>query len=164
MRVLRKKSLVLAVLLATVVPMTSAGCFGRFALTRKVYDFNRDLSHDKWIRWFGFLVLNVVLFYPVGLAIDLVFANSIEFWGGANPFAAGEPTTRYAVGPHGEIIAAVPVEPNVVEVTVTEAAGMTHVFRVVREPDAVAAYDQSGHLLARVGDVDGVPAVLQRHR
>jgi hypothetical protein len=151
---------VLAVLLATVVPMTTAGCFGRFALTRKVYEFNRDISSDRWVRWISFLVLSVVLIYPAGLAIDLVFANSIEFWGGVNPFAAGEPTTRYAHGPNGELVAATLIEPNVVQVTITDRAGAVQTLRVVREPASLAAYDESGQLVARVGDVNGAAARL----
>jgi hypothetical protein len=44
------------------------------ALTRKVYAFNRDLSRDRWIRWGGFIVMNVVWIYAAAGLIDVVFA------------------------------------------------------------------------------------------
>ena len=44
-------------------PLATAGCFGNFALTRKVYDYNKDVSSDKWVRWLVFLVLNVIPVY-----------------------------------------------------------------------------------------------------
>jgi hypothetical protein len=141
-----------ATALVVLLPLASAGCFGRFELTRKVYRFNRDISPDKWVRWFTFLVTSIPI-YGAGLLIDLVFANSVEFWGGANPF-------RFAEGPNGEFASATVRAPGIVDVTVIEANGIAHVFTLVREPGAIAAYDSSGDLLGRVGDVDGAPALL----
>lgn len=141
-----------AVALVALVPLASAGCFGRFELTRKVYRFNRDISPDKWVRWFTFLVTSIPI-YGAGLLIDLVFANSVEFWGGANPF-------RFAEGPNGEFASAFVRAPGVVDMTVVEADGTAHSFTLVRESRAIAAYDPSGRLLARVGDVDGASALL----
>ena len=160
MRGLRSKGVAFAVLCLTVVPMTSAGCFGRFALTRKIYSFNRDLSQDRWVRWFGFLVMTVFPVYLAGGVVDLVFANSIEFWGGSNPFASAEPRTRHALGPNGEVISVAIVEPGTLEVRVLEPDGSAHTLRVMRERDSLAAYDERGRLVARIGDVNGVPAIL----
>jgi hypothetical protein len=42
---------------------------------------------------------------------------------------------------------------------VTDASGNTQQLRLVREPDAVAAYTRDGHFLLRVGDRDGTPQV-----
>jgi len=147
-------------MLALFLPVTTAGCFGRFALTRKIYKFNRDLSHDRWIRWFGFILLNVIPFYLAGGVIDLVLGNSIEFWDGDNPFAAIDAPTRYAVGPNGEIVASTVVAPGVLELEVIEQGGAVHKLRIVREETALLAYDAEGLLLGRVGDVHGRAAVL----
>jgi hypothetical protein len=159
--VLRTKSLVLAILVAIFIPMTTAGCFGRFALTRKLYRFNRDLSHDRWVRWFGFLVMSIVPIYAAGMLLDLVLANSVEFWGGSNPFAAVEPRTRYAWGPDGEFVSATAIEPGVIELRVFEAHGEARVLQLVREAESLAAYDERGKLIARVGDRNGVATLLQ---
>jgi hypothetical protein len=154
------KRLLAAVLLAALIPVSTVGCFGKFALTRKVYAFNRDLSHDRWVRWFGFLIMNVVLIYAAAGAIDLVFANSIEFWGGANPFASGERATRYAYGPNGEVVSATVVESGTIELRILDRHGGWHAVRLVREADSVAAYGEGGSLIARIGDVSGVPGLL----
>jgi hypothetical protein len=158
----RTKGALAVALLATLLPISTAGCFGQFALTRKVYRFNRELSNDRWVRWIGFLVMAIVPIYAAAGAVDLVFANSIEFWGGDNPFAASDRRARYAFGPHGELLAATPVEDGVIEFRVVDREGRSRAFRVVRESASVAAYDEVGDLVARVGDVDGVAGLLFR--
>ena len=40
----------------------STGCFGQFALTRKLYSWNKGLG-DKWIQTIGFWLLNFILVY-----------------------------------------------------------------------------------------------------
>ena len=149
MRAFGTRRLLAAALVAIFLPV-STGCFGQFALTRKVYRFNRDLSGDRWIRWFGFLLMNVVWIYAAAGAIDLGFANSIEFWGGSNPFAAGEWGTRYAYGPNGEVVSARVVDPATIELRIVDRYGEQHSARLVREADSVVTYDESGRLIARV--------------
>ena len=151
-------------LLAVFIPASTVGCFGHFALTRKVYAFNRDLSRDRWIRWGGFIVMNVVWIYAAAGVIDLVFANSIEFWGGGNPFASGERATRYAYGPNGEVVSATVVGSGTIELRIFDRHGEWHVVRLVQEAESIAAYDDGGRLITRVGDVNGVPALLERTR
>ena len=160
MRVLRSKGLVFAILLAVVVPLTTSGCFGRFQLTRKIYRFNWDLSSDRWVRWFGFLAMNFIPVYLVAGVVDLVFGNSLEFWGGRSPFASAEPETRYVYGPGGEWIAVTPVAPGVVSLVIHEASG-TRSLRLVEQAGSLEAYDAEGRLLARVGDVKGAAAFLE---
>ncbi len=164
MSAFRAKRLIAAVLIAAFLPVSTVGCFGHFALTRKVYGFNRDLSYDRWIRWFGFLVMNVVWIYAAAGVIDLVFANSIEFWGGTNPFASGERTTRYAYGPNGEVVLATVVDSGTIEFRILDRHGEWQAIRMVREVESIAAYGARGRLIARVGDVGGVPTLLERAR
>ena len=160
---LQGKGWVFAVLLAAVVPMTTAGCFGRFELTRKFYHFNRDISSDRWVRWFTFLAMAILPVYLAGGVIDVILSNSLEFWGGESPFAGGEGETRYALGPNGEVVAITPVEAGVLAIQVTDAAG-TRSMRLVRESDSLAAYDERGQLLARVGERDGRAVLLEGQR
>lgn len=72
-------------------------CYGKFALTRKVYALNGEV-HDKFLRsgltW-AFLIVPV--YGIVGLA-DFVVFNTIEFWSGKNPVAEGERDFRYVDG------------------------------------------------------------------
>ena len=139
-----------AMVLTTLIPITTTGCFGQFALTRKVYAFNQDLSSDRWIRWFGFLAMSVFPIYWAASVIDLAFANSIEFWGGSNPLAASEPPTRHALGPNGEALTAILLGPGLIELRIVDRAGNRETLRVKREADSFAAYDEQGDLVSRI--------------
>ena len=150
-----------ALLLIALLPVSTFGCFGSFKLTGKIYRFNRGISSDKWIRWITFLVLVVVPAYPIGLLIDGVFANSIEFWSGSNPFAAEPGTTRTAFGPNGETVTLRWLADGSVQVDVVEATGTRHTVFLVEEEDAVAAYDPSGQRVARLVDLSTAPRVLR---
>ena len=141
-----RRAIALAVLLGF-VPLASA-CFGSFNLTGKVYRFNKSVSPDKWLRWLMFLALNVIPIYAFATFIDLLFANSVEFWTGDNPVSARlEP--QAVVGPHGEVATLTPVE-NGGRLVVTEPSGEAHAVTLLRERGGIAAYDDAGQLLGRV--------------
>jgi hypothetical protein len=158
----RVRAGVAAAVIAGFVPLATAGCFGNFALTRKVYDYNQDVSNDKWVRWLVFLILNVIPVYGFATMFDAIFANSIEFWTGENPVTADAGAQRVVRGPNGEIGRATFLAPGLVDLELTDAKGNTHMLRLVREADAVAAYDRDGRFLMRVGDRDGAADVLAR--
>lgn len=144
-----------AALIAGFLPLATVSCFGKFELTRKVYTFNQGVDPDKWVQWLVFVLLSIFP-YPAAVTIDTLFANSLEFWTGENPITtAGE--TRTAVGPEGQVVATTLRADGALDVTVTEADGTIHYLVLVRERDAVAAYDAEGNLLARAGNVDGEP-------
>lgn len=148
-----------AVVLFAFLP-AAGGCFGSFNLTRKVYQFNKSVSPDKWLRWLMFLALNIMPVYPFASLVDIFFANAWEFWSGANPVTASlEPQT--VVGPNGEVASLIPVE-NGARIVVTEPSGAVHVTTLLREEGgAVAAYDEEGRLVARlVGLATGEPRLV----
>jgi hypothetical protein len=140
-----RKGVAVAVLLGF-LPLTSA-CFGSFNLTRKAYQFNKSVSPDKWVRWLVFLVMSPI--YPLAGLVDVLFANSVEFWSGSNPITAKlEPQT--VVGPNGEVASLIPVE-NGARIVVTEPSGAVHSMTLLREaPGVVAAYDAEGTLVRRL--------------
>ena len=141
------------------LPFASA-CFGSFNLTRKVYQFNKSISPDKWLRWLMFLALNILPVYPFASLVDIFFANAWEFWAGDNPVTASlEPQT--VVGPNGEVASLIPVA-NGARIVVTEPSGAVHSTTLLREGGgAVAAYDDQGHLVARlVGLATGEPRLI----
>lgn len=157
----RLRRVVLPLLLTGFLPLATAGCIGRFELTRKVYQFNRDVDPNKWIQWLAFLVLNVVPVYGFAVLIDAVFANSVEFWTGDNPVTAGTETgTRTVYGAGGEVVRMTRLAPGVMDVRMAGPGGATQVVLVL-EDESVAAYDGEGAFLARVGDRKGVPALLE---
>ncbi len=71
------------------------GCFGKFNLTRKVYDINAKVG-DKFLRsavtW-AFIIIPV---YGIAAFLDFVLFNTIEFWTGSNPVAEKEKEFFYA--------------------------------------------------------------------
>jgi hypothetical protein len=91
-----KRFVIMLMMLAAISPSLT-GCFGKFALTRKVYEVNASV-HDRYLRnvvtW-AFLLVPV---YWVSGVVDLFIFNTIEFWGGHNPMAAGEKSFHYASG------------------------------------------------------------------
>lgn len=71
--------------MAVALGMASAGCFGSFTLTRKLYRWNDQVSQDKWIKEIIFIVLALVPVYELSGLGDAIVFNSIEFWTGNNP-------------------------------------------------------------------------------
>lgn len=84
------------VLLIAAFSVLLSGCFGTFALTRKVYNWN-DSFESKFAKEAIFLGLNIIPVYGVASFIDGILFNSIEFWTGDNPVAlkSGENNIRF---------------------------------------------------------------------
>lgn len=74
----------------TTVLFTQSGCYGEFALVKKVYDWNGGLSSNKFVTSLLFWVLNIVPVYGVAAFIDVIILNLIEFWSGSNPMSMNE--------------------------------------------------------------------------
>jgi len=96
-----KKAIILIVV-ASLLMLSVASCFGNFALTRKVYNFNKGIG-DKSIvggaiRTLLFWGMNIVPIYYFAGLIDLFILNLIECLTGSNPLAMndGETDIRYA--------------------------------------------------------------------
>lgn len=142
-----RRSLAL-LLLAALLPV-AGGCFGNFHITRKVYNFNKSATPNKWVRWCLFMGMNIIPVYSVAIFADVVFANAVEFWTGSNPIVVKLEPQR-TVLPDGGVAELVPV-PNGGRIVVTEASGAVHETTLLREaPGVVAVYDAEGVLVGRV--------------
>lgn len=91
------KRFIVFMMMAAALAPSLGGCFGKFAVTRKVYELNASV-HDRYLR-------NVVtwafIFFPVywvSGVLDLFIFNTIEFWSGRNPVIAGERHFQYSRG------------------------------------------------------------------
>jgi hypothetical protein len=75
-----------SIALGLALAMGVQGCYGSFALTRKVWKWNGSLGHgvDEAV----FLVLNIIPVYGVAAFVDAIVLNSVEFWSGKNPMDA----------------------------------------------------------------------------
>jgi len=87
----------IALLLVAAVGALSAGCFGKFQLTRKVYDVNKAID-DKYVRSAATWIFVIVPVYEVAALLDLIVFNVIEFWSGENPVASAPVTKVFAQG------------------------------------------------------------------
>ena len=87
----------IALVLVATVGALSAGCFGKFQLTRKVYDVNRSID-DKYVRSAATWVFVIVPVYGIAALLDLIVFNVIEFWTGDNPVVSVPVTRVYAQG------------------------------------------------------------------
>jgi hypothetical protein len=87
MKIIRKTALLFAM---SSLVITQTGCFGEFALTRRVWEWNDDLSDSKFVKTLVFYVLNIIPVYGIASFIDVVILNLIEFWSGSNPMSMNE--------------------------------------------------------------------------
>jgi hypothetical protein len=87
---------ILVTLLAIVMIVSTFGCFGNFALTRRLYQWNSSVG-DKFINNLVFWVLLWIPVYSVATTADFLVLNTIEFWTGTNPMAmkAGDEVIKY---------------------------------------------------------------------
>jgi hypothetical protein len=153
---------VAALLLASLLPLGTTGCFGTFQLTRKVYDFNRTVSPDRWIRWLFFLGMNVVPVYAFSMAVDVFFANPVEFWGGRNPIRAGlgAGDTRVVRGEDGAELRLTWLGAERLRMESRGPDGSRHVAILSRTAEGAEARDASGRLLGRLVAEGGEPRLV----
>lgn len=85
-----------ALLLVSVMLFNLAGCYGSFALTRKLYDWNGSVG-DKWINSAIMWVFLILPVYEAAGFIDFFILNTIEFWTGSNlvTMEDGEQSIKY---------------------------------------------------------------------
>jgi hypothetical protein len=86
------KRIVTLVILAFFIT-ASTGCYGSFALTKKVYKFNGSLG-NKWINSIALIVVGHVV-YGFCAFVDVVVLNVMEFWLGSNPLALNSTTDTH---------------------------------------------------------------------
>lgn len=144
--------------LAACLCFSTAGCFGKFELTRRIYNFNKRVDSDKWVQWLVFLVISIIPVYGLGLLIDLLFANSVEFWTGSNPVSADAGSSKIVYGPDGEYVKATRLAENMINLEITGSRGEQYTLTLVRDECSISAYSSQGMLLAIVQDIDGSPA------
>jgi hypothetical protein len=85
----------IALVLVAAVGALSAGCFGKFQLTRKLYDINQSID-EKYVRSAATWIF--VIPYALTGMLDFLIFNVIEFWSGENPVTSAPVTKVYAQG------------------------------------------------------------------
>lgn len=91
----RLGKVVALVLVVSVGVVFSAGCFGKFQLTRNLVDINKSVE-EQYIR--SAVTWLFVIPYALTGFLDFAVFNLIEFWSGENPIAAGPQARVYEKG------------------------------------------------------------------
>ena len=78
--------------------MGASGCFGRFALVNKVYEFNKTgVSEDLVVQEILFLAMIIIPVYGVAAVVDAIVLNPIEVFTGSNPIADASPQESHTI-------------------------------------------------------------------
>ncbi|SEU13300.1 DUF3332 domain-containing protein [Stigmatella erecta] len=156
---MKRSSRLLATLCVGVLSLHMSGCFGKFSLTRAMWEFNKNVSDNKFAQWGVFLVMAIVPVYAIGTLVDALVINSIEFWTGENPVANadGTPGTTRVVrlGPSETLRLSREAASGVMKVEL-EREGQAPLVRYF-EPleDGIAVRDDAGALLLQAREQTG---------
>jgi hypothetical protein len=85
----RKKGLLAGVSVVLLGVMLFASCYGSFALTHKLYNWNGKVG-DKFVNTAVMWVMMIIPVYSLAGTIDFLILNTLEFWTGSNPLAMKE--------------------------------------------------------------------------
>jgi hypothetical protein len=91
----RVGKVVAIVLVVSLGVVFSAGCFGKFQMTRNLYELNRSVK-DQYLR--SAVTWLFVIPYALTGFLDFAVFNVIEFWSGENPIASGPQARVYEKG------------------------------------------------------------------
>jgi len=145
------KKAILLIVLVCFLALSMTACFGKFALTRKVYDIHAGIGGNDFIgkvlRTLILWVAGHIVYGATGF-IDAVLLNLIEFWTGSNPLAMGEGEMelQYATveGKDYEIVA------TMNRFDVREVANLENAIAYVFSPEEAAWYLHAGDTVAKI--------------
>jgi len=128
--------------------MLLSGCYGPFHLTRKVWDWNGQVSDNRWVVEGVFLVCAWLPVYGIATLADAVLFNSLEFWTGDNPMAPtadADPMTKKLVRGDNEIFLTYGPESLRIDQARSGVAGPS--LSIARHGEVTLARDGDGKLL-----------------
>jgi hypothetical protein len=141
-------------LLGLVALAPTAGCYGSFKLTKKVYDFNGSFSNIvlKEVVFLAFIILPV---YGLAMLVDAIILNLIEFATGSNPVSGK------SLGDGHEVAFERLPDGKTIRVTHTRHGAVEKTFLVRRKGEGFELLDPGQETLASVQPtVDGGALVL----
>ncbi|SHI32277.1 DUF3332 family protein [Fibrobacter sp. UWP2] len=137
-----KKALA-AVICASMITLT--GCYGSYACFNKLLSWNGTLG-NKWLNSIVHFAMMVIPVYGIATFVDILVLNTVEFWTGSNPLAAGD--SYYEQDAQGNTIAAVKNADGSLSATITTAQGETAQIKLERDGNVVRALDAEGNVVA----------------
>jgi hypothetical protein len=127
---------------------STAACWGKFNLTRKLWGFNNGVSDSKWLKWLLFLGLTIIPIYAISAIADALVLNSIEFWSGQNPVTANEvrEDTRVVEGKTVHTV----MTAQKLRIEIAEPGKELRVVEISSEGDGAVARDGAGKILSQL--------------
>ena len=152
---LRSRSMMGVIAGATAFVMLGTGCFGSFALTRKVYEFNKGVG-DKWMQSIVAWAFCIIPVYGFAVGVDFIILNLVEFWTGTNPVAYGPGQSR-DLDVDGQTLRMTRLDESTVEMgrLVNGQVLDVVVFKMDSELGQVIATSTDGTLLASAREIGG---------
>lgn len=132
-----------ALICASVITLT--GCYGSYACFHKLHKWNGTLG-NKWLNSIVHFAMNVIPVYGIAFFVDWLVLNTVEFWTGSNPLAAGD--SYFEQDDQGNSIAAVKNADGSMTATITTAKGETAKITLQRDANVVRALDEQGNVVA----------------
>ena len=141
-----RRAVAIAVLLC--FGQSSAACWGKFNLTRKLWGFNNTVSDSKWLKWLLFLAFTIVPIYEISALADALVLNSIEFWSGQNPVTANEVREDTRVVDGKTVHSVMTAEKLRIEIA--EPGKELRVVEITAAGDGAVARDAAGKILSQL--------------
>jgi hypothetical protein len=142
------KKVLISLLMActlTVSTLSTVGCYGKFAAFNGLREWNGKFTGNKFVNWLVFLVLNIIPVYSILLFADYLVINSLEFWLGKNPLAAGD--TYRETDANGNSVTAVKMEDGSLYMRLDAATGETQELVLQKDEETIRILDAKGSLL-----------------
>ena len=128
-------------------------CYGNFALTRKVYEWNGSLG-DKFINNLVFWGLCIIPVYEAAGFIDSCILNLIEFWTGTNPLAMNNGDKEIKVVKSGTKEYQITATKNRFEIKELKGVDAGKVINLVFHPNETAWYMENAQTSVKLVSMD----------
>ena len=136
----------------TVSTLSTTGCFGKFAAFNSLREWNGNFSNNKFVNWLIFLVLNIIPVYEIFFFADSLILNSLEFWTGSNPLAAGD--TYRETDANGNSVTAVKMEDGSLYMRLDAATGEKQELILQKDEEIIRILDAKGKVLQEAAYVE----------
>lgn len=136
----------LATLLVAGTLLMSVACYGSFPLTRTIYKINGNVTNNKLIHTIVFWIFVIFPVYWVGMLVDAIILNLVEFWSGENvqlSSTVAEDGTRITLAPTDD--------PQVATLTVESPDGTRQVTTFQRlAPGHLEVMNEEGVVVGKI--------------
>jgi hypothetical protein len=155
---MKKIKVTVALFLASWLLLVQTGCFGRFALVKKVYEFNDSVGGKglggRFVKQILYMVMTIIPVYGIAGFIDGIILNLIEFWTGSNPLAMVEGEQEIQMVRKGNDLFKLTATKNQMHIKQLQGANAGQEVTFVWQPEQNAWYMLQNGEIAKVADIE----------